>query len=237
MRLAALLLCGLAPVASAFAEPPDPGLLVFESACARCHGADGNGGEHGPPMAGRLALRDDAGLATLVHDGIPAAGMPGLPLAAESMEALVRYLRTLRPARASAPVRLSVATTDGGTLGGTVLNRTAVDLQLLGDDRRIRLLRKEGDRYRVVTSETDWPTYHGQLGGNRYSTLAQIDKGNVARLAPRWTYTITGSPRLEGTPIVMDGVMYVTTVNECHALDAGSGRRLWDYRRPRTSLL
>ena len=36
------------------------------------------------------------------------------------------------------------------------------------------------------------------------------------------------------TPLVIDGVMYVTSVNECYALDAGSGRRLWHYERPRT---
>ena len=67
-----------------------------------------------------------------------------------------------------------------------ILNQTSVDLQLLSDDQRIHLLRRVGDRYRPVTSQADWPTYHGQLGGNRYSTLDQIDKGNVARLAPRW---------------------------------------------------
>jgi len=234
MRLAAVLLCGLVPVANAIAQPKDPGRVVFESACARCHGADGNGGEHGPPMVARLALRDDAALAALVHDGLPAAGMPGFPLDAESMSGLVRHLRTLRPARTRVPVHTSVSTVDGRTLSGTVINQTPVDLQLLSEDKRIQLLRREGDRYRVVTSQADWPTYHGSLSGNRYSPLVQIDKGNVARLAPRWTYAITGSSRLEGTPVVVDGVMYVTTANECHALDAGSGRRLWDYRRPRT---
>ena len=132
------------------------------------------------------------------------------------------------------PRSLSVETTDGRTLHGLVLNQTSVDLQILSDDNRIHLLRREGERYRAVTSQDDWPTYHGQLGGNRYSTLAQIDKTNVTRLAPRWTYSLTGSSRLQVTPVVVDGVMYVTTANECHALDAGTGRRIWDYRRPRT---
>jgi alcohol dehydrogenase (cytochrome c) len=235
MRLVAgLVLCALASGGTALAQAADPGRVVYDSACARCHGADGNGGEHGPAMVLRLGLRDDAALAAFVHDGLPAAGMPGFPLDADSMAALIRHLRTLRPARAAAPARTSVATVDGGTVTGTVMNQTAVDLQVLTDDKRIRLLRREGDRYRVVTSETDWPTYHGVPGGNRYTPLAQIDKENVRRLAPRWTYSITGSSRLEVTPVVVEGVMYVTTANECHALDAGSGRRLWDYRRPRT---
>ena len=43
-----------------------------------------------------------------------------------------------------------------------------------------------------------------------------------------------GSPRLQMTPVVVDGIMYVTSTNECFALDAGSGRQIWHYRRPRT---
>ena len=42
----------------------------------------------------------------------------------------------------------------------------------------------------AVTSEADWPTYNGETGGNRYTTLTQIDKTNVARLAPAWMFTI-----------------------------------------------
>src|SRR5919108_522537 len=49
----------------------------------------------------------------------------------------------------------------GGRLEGLVLNQGADDLQLLGDDRKIHLLRKEGNRYRAVTSQSDWPSYHG----------------------------------------------------------------------------
>ena len=80
----------------------------------------------------------------------------------------------------------------------------------------------------------DWPTYNGRLGGNRHSALAQIDTGNVARLAPRWIFSIPGSQHLEVTPVVVDGVMYVTSVNEVHALDARNGRSLWRFQRPRS---
>src|SRR5689334_19171347 len=54
----------------------EAGRKVFESRCARCHGADGNGGEMGPPIVLRLSTRDDAGLAELIHQGVPARGMP-----------------------------------------------------------------------------------------------------------------------------------------------------------------
>ncbi|HYM12391.1 MAG TPA: PQQ-dependent dehydrogenase, methanol/ethanol family, partial [Bryobacterales bacterium] len=80
----------------------------------------------------------------------------------------------------------------------------------------------------------DWPTYHGHLSGNRYSPLNEINTGNVARLAPRWIFTIPNARRLEVTPVVVDGVMYVTTANEAFALDARRGRQIWHYARPLT---
>jgi alcohol dehydrogenase (cytochrome c) len=80
-----------------------------------------------------------------------------------------------------------------------------------------------------------WPTYHGNESGNRFSPLNQINTGNVERLSPAWMFPIPGAPRaLEGTPVVVDGVMYVTSVNEAFALDARSGREIWHYSRPRS---
>ncbi len=80
-----------------------------------------------------------------------------------------------------------------------------------------------------------WPTYDGNQSGNRFSPLKQIDTSNVGRLGPQWMFPIPGAPRaLEVTPVVVDGVMYVTSVNEAYALDARSGREIWHYSRPRS---
>ena len=80
-----------------------------------------------------------------------------------------------------------------------------------------------------------WPSYDGNLSGNRFSPLDQINAGNVEHLAPAWMFTLAGAPRaLEVTPVVADGVMYVTSVNEAYALDARSGREIWHYSRPRS---
>ena len=87
---------------------------------------------------------------------------------------------------------------------------------------------------REVTSETAWPTYNGTPGGNRHTPLTQIDKSNVARLAPGWMFTIPNAGGLQVTPLVVDGIMYVTAPNECFALDAGSGRQIWHFQRART---
>jgi alcohol dehydrogenase (cytochrome c) len=80
----------------------------------------------------------------------------------------------------------------------------------------------------------EWPTYHGQLGGNRHSPLRGIHRGNVARLSPRWMFPVPNGRRLEVTPLVADGVMYVTAANQALALDPRTGRAIWHYARPLT---
>jgi len=80
----------------------------------------------------------------------------------------------------------------------------------------------------------DWPTYNGRLDGNRHSDLSQINVDNVAQLGAKWIFPIPSSRRLEVTPVVVDGVMYVTAANQAYALDGASGREIWHYSRPLT---
>ena len=75
----------------------------------------------------------------------------------------------------------------------------------------------------------DWLTYAGDYASQRHSPLKQIDVANVRRLVPKWTYHVESSRRLETTPLVYDGVMYITGTNEVQALDARTGRRIWIY--------
>jgi alcohol dehydrogenase (cytochrome c) len=114
------------------------------------------------------------------------------------------------------------------------VNQSAGDLQMIGDDRKIHLLRKSGDQYRRVTSQADWPSYNGGMNGGRHSSLAQITKSNVGRMTPKWIFSLPNTTNLQVTPVVVEGVMYVTSANECYALDAGSGRQIWHYQRSRT---
>jgi alcohol dehydrogenase (cytochrome c) len=218
------------------AQAPDAGRVTFESQCARCHGPRGGGGELGPAITGTVAARPDPELSAIITSGRPGRGMPAFPLQGGELNNLVSFLRTLvPPGRAGAPVvRKTVTTTDGRTITGTVINENSIELQLRTAENRIALLRPSGDRFRMVTSETDWPTYHGDVSGNRYSQLAQINTSNVQRLAPKWVFNVPGAARLEGTPIVAGGLMYVTIANECWALDAGTGREIWHFQRPRT---
>ncbi|MGH7226912.1 MAG: PQQ-binding-like beta-propeller repeat protein, partial [Gemmataceae bacterium] len=79
----------------------------------------------------------------------------------------------------------------------------------------------------------DWPTYSGNVNGNRYSLLTNINVKNVGRLRPAWVHPLSYN-RLETTPIVMDGVMYVTGPNQVLALDGRTGAEIWSYSRPRS---
>jgi len=160
--------------------------------------------------------------------------MPPQPMPLASRTALTQFLRRIQ--RREAPLqRRTVETTDGRTLAGAVLNEGLDDLQLRTDDARVHLLRRAGAKFRPVTSDAGWPTYNGDASGNRYTTLTQIDKANVGRLVPRWMFTMPEGGLLQMTPVVVDGIMYVTAVNECQALDAGTGRPIWRYKRSRTT--
>jgi alcohol dehydrogenase (cytochrome c) len=222
-------------VATLLAQDADPGRKAFESRCARCHTADGNGGEMGPAIVQRLGTRDDKQLADLIRQGVPDRGMPPSVVPDSEMADLVKFLRTIERRPESKPiVRMDLQTTDGKRLAGQVLGEGYADLQLLTDDKRVHLLRRAGERVREVTSQVDWPTYNGDPGGNRYTTLTQINKSNVATLGPRWMFTIPGAGSSQATPVVVSGIMYVAHLNECFALDAGTGRQIWRYQRPRS---
>ena len=96
----------------------------------------------------------------------------------------------------------------------------------------------------------DWLSYNGKLSGNRYSELNQIDMTNVNNLGLKWVFTVPlwkqllpDTPYfvenmkyfgLEVTPLVADGVMYMTGPHQAFALDALTGLKIWEYSRPRT---
>ena len=97
-----------------------------------------------------------------------------------------------------------------------------------------------------------WPTYHGDYSGRRYSTLDQINKSNVKTLGLAWVYTASaatdganiggeykdGDPNYLGgggglsfkdSPLLVNGVLYITAPDHAWALDARTGRELWHY--------
>src|SRR5262249_32086530 len=90
-----------------------------------------------------------------------------------------------------------------------------------------------------VSMAQEWRFYGGDAGGTRYSLLEQINKKNVTQLKVAWVHD-TGDvsdgteyptrSAFEGTPLMIDGVLYVTTpFCRLIALDAESGEKLWDF--------
>lgn len=216
-------------------EFPAAGREVFERRCSICHGADGNGGEFGPGIVERIADFTDQRIQTTVTDGLPTRGMPAVDVGAQEMPQLIAYLRTLNPRLSFKPYRTHALLVDGRRLDGLVLAEGMHDVQMLSDEKQLHLLRRAGgETFREVTSQLDWPTYNGDIGGNRFVALRQITKSNVRQLVPRWIFNMPNASRLEVTPVVANGIMYVTNGNECFALDAGSGRPIWHFHRPRT---
>ncbi|HEV2698922.1 MAG TPA: PQQ-dependent dehydrogenase, methanol/ethanol family [Terriglobales bacterium] len=82
------------------------------------------------------------------------------------------------------------------------------------------------------TAGTNWTSYNGDYSGRRYSSLNEINVATVAGLRPAWVFHPGNSQNLEVTPLVVHGIMYVTSANDVFALDARTGRILWHYSRP-----
>jgi alcohol dehydrogenase (cytochrome c) len=80
-----------------------------------------------------------------------------------------------------------------------------------------------------------WLTYSGDYTGRRHSPLTQITPQNVSGLKHQWTFqtgTTTRGRGFEATPLLYDGVLYVSGSNNfAWALDARTGRPFWSYRR------
>jgi len=83
-------------------------------------------------------------------------------------------------------------------------------------------------------TRNEWPFYGGTQLAWRYSALDQVNTANVTKLAPAWIFQ-TGDPDngLQSTPIVLDGVLYLVTArSQVFALDAASGKLIWNYKYP-----
>jgi alcohol dehydrogenase (cytochrome c) len=88
---------------------------------------------------------------------------------------------------------------------------------------------------RLLTADLEpgnWLTYSGGYQSHRFSPLEEINKDNVRKLKLKWVHQMRTLEKVETTPLVVDGVMYVTRPpNDVFALDAETGRPFWSYVR------
>ena len=77
-----------------------------------------------------------------------------------------------------------------------------------------------------------WPTYHGDYTGQRHSKLTQITPDNVHQLTLAWAWQAGGTNQIKATPILVNGVLYITAPDNIWAIDARTARQIWRYTYP-----
>ena len=93
------------------------------------------------------------------------------------------------------------------------------------------LAQNTGMNNSIPSVSDSWPTFNGDYSGRRYSTLTQINNTNVKSLKLAWAFQ-THSVTLKSTPLEVDGILYFTVPDYVWALDAKTGEKIWEFRRP-----
>ncbi len=89
----------------------------------------------------------------------------------------------------------------------------------------------------AILTGGEWSTYNGDYSGRRFAPQSQINASNITALAPRWIYRISsvgaqrgvGNPTIKCTPLVVNGIMYLTIPDHVWALNARTGEEIWHY--------
>jgi PQQ-dependent dehydrogenase (methanol/ethanol family) len=145
-----------------------------------------------------------------------------------------RSLRNLQiTARSVTDIAKHLSGTDADDLVAFLLRQTrrAVDM-----DRALAPRSLDGPSYlrlmNAAAEPQNWLTYWGGYDSHHFSELKQITPHNVGTLQARWSAQMLGPSLLQSTPIVADGVMYVSgPPGEVYAFDAKTGLRLWKFIR------
>ena len=201
MEISLKIAMALVLAAAGAAAQDSPQPDAFATHCAGCHGADAGGTAKAPTLAMNPRVAEQS--AEQLRDYLE-HGNPnaGMPSFAD-----------LTPDEMASVTRFLQRINANTILRPTITARAP---------RRIDWPRPQ---------PADWPTYNGNMSGNRYSALRQINVTNVASLKLKWIFPMSYFG-LEVTPLEMDGIVYVTGQNEVFALEALTGNPIWHYSRP-----
>ncbi len=229
---------------------------IFEQRCARCHMFHGQGGRLGPDLSSITEQLKPAELrrailepSAAIHPGFQSVRVRradgsvlrgvkrnedtfSVQLMDETEKIhllLKKQVRAVERVEESAMPAFKLAATDLDDLLAYLGSKPARDFSrwtpaadLNVSFARIRQAGREPQ---------NWLTYWGDYRGTHATALTQITPANAGALRGVWAYQF-GGPRNESTPIVVDGLMFVTGPNnDAAALDARTGRTLWTYRR------
>jgi|TARA_B100000315_G_scaffold259461_1_gene315623 alcohol dehydrogenase (cytochrome c) len=79
------------------------------------------------------------------------------------------------------------------------------------------------------TASGSWLHANGSWDGSRFSNLTELSAGNVSQLGVKWIYSVGGETDAQATPLAHDGLVFLPQDNSVHAVDAGSGARVWKF--------
>lgn len=181
------------------------GAQLFSTDCAACHGV-GGAGKMAPALTrGEFAHgSSDWALFRNIRYGVARTAMPPHPLPRNDLWQLVGYVRSLEISRQDPP----------------------------GYQPAVKAMRPLSyDELRATREPSaDWLTYSGSYSATRHSLLGDVTPENVERIAVRWIYQLPGRPDIRATPIVRDGVLFMTLQNSSVlAIDAATGELIWSH--------
>jgi alcohol dehydrogenase (cytochrome c) len=84
----------------------------------------------------------------------------------------------------------------------------------------------------VAAPRNTWLTFHGTYSGQRHTGLTQITPDNVSQLQQVWRFQTGQNQQIKASPILANGILYVTTPDNIWAVDARTAKELWHYQNP-----
>lgn len=186
----------------------EAGQRHFGARCMHCHGARGVGGT-APNIATEALVHGDSDWAVYrtITDGVEGTAMVGADLSDVESWQVTGYLMSIR--QSSRPrERERSARLDG-------INLSHHDIEL------------------AASEPGNWLTYSGTYNGQRHSRLTGINRQSIERLTLRWVMQTDAIEKIEASPIVIDGAMFLSMPEGIVvALDGTTGERLWQHQSP-----
>jgi alcohol dehydrogenase (cytochrome c) len=185
---------------------------TFLARCAGCHAANARGAL-APGLVGRILTHGDSdwALYRAIRLGVPGTAMTAQELGRKETWQVIAHLREIArtPSEPDAPQR---------------------------DGRRAPYLPVTFERLKRTNNaagEDGWLTYSGSYNGQRYTSLSQVNRGNVAKLRVSWIRPIAATGDVvQSTPLVNGDILFVTAPPQrVIAVSARSGTILWEYSR------
>jgi len=187
-------------------ESVEKGARLFGRLCASCHG-DNAKGRVGPDLVSSIGNKTDWVYFSAVKWGRPGTAMSAQPIADREIWETHAYVRQLR------------FQSSGADSAPALRTPTRVDAaSILASDKR----------------PSEWLTFAGNYAGHRHSLLSGLSKQNISKLRVAWVAQLrSANAFLEASPIVTSNLVFVTeSPDGVIALDAATGKKVWEFRRP-----